>query len=169
VRRFLLLVGLGCLLVTLCSCDLQQTPGGNEQPTGIGTLAAPLSGPTTDGTQLAATTTQGRITVVDFWGSWCGPCRAEQADINALHDRYHGRGVVFVGVDMRDDNASANAYRRDFKVGYTSIDDGGGAIAGAYNVTAPPELDVIDRTGHIAGRFLGTVVGVSAALDRALS
>jgi thiol-disulfide isomerase/thioredoxin len=156
------------MVLLLCGCNLQQDVGSRTDTGGTGAMASPISGATTDGGTFAAARTQGKVTVVDFWGSWCGPCRAEQPELNQLYQRYSARGVVFVGVDMRDDKASANAYRSDFSVAYPSVTDSGD-IAAAYNVLAPPELVIIDKQGHIAARLLGTLSGSADALDRALA
>lgn len=162
MRRLLPLLA----LIALSGCNLQRDPAGRA-PSGAGAAATPVTGTTTDGGTFAASRTAGRVTVVDFWGSWCGPCRAEQAALNALAARYQNRGVVFVGVDMRDDTASANAYRSDFHVPYPSVSDSGD-IAAAYNVLAPPELVIIDKSGHITDELLGTVTGADTDLDHAL-
>jgi thiol-disulfide isomerase/thioredoxin len=163
MRRLLPLL----VLLLLTGCNLQQDAGSHGAVAAAGTAAAPVSGPTTDGGTFAASRTQGRVTVIDFWGSWCGPCRAEQPEINRLVTRYAPRGVVFVGVDMRDDAASANTYRSDFHVTYPSIADSGD-VAAAYDVPAPPELVIVDRSGHIVDELLGTVSGADADLERAL-
>jgi thiol-disulfide isomerase/thioredoxin len=169
VSRPLLLL---CALAAgaLCAaCSLQESiasaPGAGGP--GAGGPASPISGPTTTGAQVSLSM-HGGVTVVDFWGSWCGPCRAEQPALNQLYSQYHQRGVSFIGVDMLDDTASANAYRTDFSVPYPSVEDATGAIAAAYDVTAPPTLIVVNRSGTIAGRFLGTLVGTDAVLNQAL-
>lgn len=156
------------LCLTLAACNLQQDISARGDVAGSGQAATPVSGTTTDGHFLSASLMQGKVTVIDFWGSWCGPCRAEQSDLNTLYSRYHARGVVFIGIDMRDDDASANAYRHDYSVPYSSIDDSSGAVSGEYDVAAPPTLIVVDKSGHIVTRLLGTLTGSAAALDKAL-
>jgi thiol-disulfide isomerase/thioredoxin len=155
--------------VTLSGCGLQS--GLNE---GVGAAttspspAPPLSGSTLTGAQFAWSSATGHPVVVDFWASWCGPCRAEQSDINGLVKTYASRGVLFIGVDMRDDNAAALAYRHDLGVAYDSLPDSSEQIAASYNVAAPPTIVLVDQHGAVVDRFLGTVVGLRSHLDTLL-
>jgi len=159
---------LALVTLGLAGCNLQQDIGGRADHSAPNSSAPALAGRTTDGGYLPASATAGRVLAIDFWGSWCGPCRAEQPDLNTLAASYSPRGVLFVGVDMRDDLASAEAYRRDFKVPYQSIFDEDGSVAAAFNVTAPPTFIIVDRSGHISSRLLGTLTGSKEALDGAL-
>ena len=156
-------------MVFLSACGLQE--GLDQRPDTGGanpTQAPAINGATLAGRQLSWSSLSSHVVVVDFWASWCGPCRAEQADINRLYRQYTTRGVRFLGVDMRDDNDAAASYQRAQGVAYASIGDSAERISAAYNVSAPPTLIVIDQHGSIVGRFLGTVTGVSAELDRLL-
>jgi thiol-disulfide isomerase/thioredoxin len=145
------------------SCGLQRGLDGSAAGA-EGGQAPEIAATTLDGSRFSTAAAAGHPVVINFWASWCGPCRAEQPELNALHDRYSKRGVVFAGVDLRDDDASARAFVTEFKVPYPSVTDDG-PLAGAYNVAAPPETVVIDARGKIVKRLLGTTVGVADALD----
>ena len=157
-------------LALLTACGLQQglsdTSGGQQSSP---SAAPAINAATITGAHYSWAAAGGHPVVIDFWAAWCGPCRAEQADINRLYDKYAARGVVFLGVDVRDDNAAANAFARDYTVRYPSVSDADEQIAAAYDVAAPPTLILVDKQGRIVQRFLGTVVGVSDALDSMLT
>ena len=142
--------------------DLAQAPAANG-PTGP---AAPITASLLSGAQFRWATTHGHVVVLDFWGSWCGPCRAEQPDLNQLVTAYASKGVIFLGVDVADNSASAIAYERDLHVVYPSVSDADEVIASKYNVIDPPTVIIIDTKGRIVDRFLGTLVGVSDDLRR---
>ena len=103
------------------------------------------------------------------WGSWCGPCRAEQADINALVTQFAGRGVAFLGDDMRSDTrANALAFVTEFHVAYPSVFDPGSDIANAFDIIDPPFAVVVDASGSIRLREPASVADVPAALTTLL-
>jgi thiol-disulfide isomerase/thioredoxin len=127
-----------------------------------GRPAAPdVSGTTLTGQHLSLSAYRGSIVVINFWGSWCAPCRAEAPDLSALAASYAGRGVRFLGVDIRDDPVSADAFIKSFGVPYPSLSDPGDEIALAFRGTVPPAgiptTLVIDRSGRIAARVVGSV------------
>jgi len=155
------------MAASMSGCSLQQDvnpAGGHAAPT----QAPPIAASTLSGGKFDLASARGHPVVIDFWGSWCAPCRAEQHDINSVVSTYQPRGVVFIGVLLRDTPASARAYEHDLGVAYTSIDDSDERIAADYNVAAPPALVVVDQSGRIIDRLLGTVVGLRDDLDRLL-
>jgi thiol-disulfide isomerase/thioredoxin len=123
--------------------------------------AAPqVTGTTLSGTSFALSADRGAVVVLNFWGSWCTPCRQEAPALGELARHLSGTGVRFVGVDIRDDPASAQAFMRTFRISYPSLNDPGDAIALAFSGTVPPAgiptTLVIDRSGRIAARIVGT-------------
>jgi thiol-disulfide isomerase/thioredoxin len=99
--------------------------------------------------------------VLNFWGSWCTPCRAEAPALGALARQLAGRGIRFVGIDIRDEPDAALAFMQDFNVGYPSISDPNDDIALLFHSTVPPtaipSTVVIDGSGRIAARVVGSV------------
>jgi thiol-disulfide isomerase/thioredoxin len=124
--------------------------------------AAPaISGTTLTGQHLSLSGYRGSVVVINFWGSWCSPCRAEAPDLTALAANYAARGVRFLGVDIRDDPVAADAFVKSFRVPYPSLNDPSDELALAFRGTVPPAAIpstlVIDRSGRIAARVLGSV------------
>jgi len=103
----------------------------------------------------------GKVGVVNFWGSWCGPCRREQGPLETLSEAYGAR-VQFVGVNARrDQKAAALAYLDEFKVTYPSVFNPDSSIAYAFRVRFMPATFVIDKQGRIAAEFIGAIANVS--------
>ncbi|MGC4939926.1 TlpA family protein disulfide reductase [Kribbella sp. DT2] len=120
-----------------------------------------LSGTTLDGDQLTLSALTGHVVVINVWGSWCTPCRAEAPDLARVARETADRGVHFVGIDTRDNPASARAFARTFKVGYPSLVDSDGQLmlgfSGLIPMRAVPSTVVVDPTGHIASLVVGKV------------
>jgi len=122
-------------------------------------LAPDFTGTTLTGTRLKFSSYRGQVVVLNFWGSWCGPCRAEAPILAVTAQQYRPDGVAFLGVDVRDTTASALAFARDFGITYPSVSDPGSVITLDFTAVVPiagtPTTLVIDRTGHIAGAVFG--------------
>jgi thiol-disulfide isomerase/thioredoxin len=128
--------------------------------------AAPaVSGTTLTGQHLSLSQYRGDVVVLNFWGSWCTPCRDEAAALGQLARQLAASGVRFVGVDIRDEPSSALAFMQDFNVGYPSINDPNDEIALLFHNTIPlsaiPSTVIIDRKGRIAARIVGGVTYTS--------
>lgn len=119
-----------------------------------------LHGTLLDGGTLDVSSLKGSVVVVNFWASWCIPCRAEARELNAVAAKTASSGVRFVGIDMKDDAIAAKAFQRTKAVPYPSIFDQSGSLLLAMAGLAPqspPTTLLIDRTGHLAGRFPGGI------------
>jgi thiol-disulfide isomerase/thioredoxin len=124
-------------------------------------LAPRVSGTSLTGKPLSLASYRGDVIVLNFWGSWCAPCRNEAPALGALARQMVGRGVRFVGVDIRDEPDAALAFMQDFNIGYPSFNDPNDQIAlefqGAATPAAIPSTIVIDRSGRIAARIIGGI------------
>lgn len=123
--------------------------------------AAPiLSGTTLSGEEVSTADFAGRTVVVNVWGSWCAPCRAEAPELVEAH-RALGGEVEFLGVNTRDlDAAPALAFERAFGLTYPSIFDPDGELLLGFGQLPPkaiPSTVVIDADGRVAARVLGEV------------
>jgi thiol-disulfide isomerase/thioredoxin len=95
---------------------------------------------------------RGQVVVVNFWGSWCAPCRAEADDLEATYQATRERGVRFLGINIQDDRDKAKAFEEAFKVSYPSVFDPPSRLALAFDIPPNniPATVVLDREGRIA-------------------
>ncbi len=100
---------------------------------------------------------RGRVVVLNYWASWCEPCRAESPLLERWHQRLAGRGGTVVGVDVLDVTSDARAFVREFGLSYPMLRDADGATQKDFGVAAYPETVVIDRAGRIAALRRGPV------------
>ena len=126
--------------------------------------AAPgFSGSTLRGDQpISSAILSGKVGVVNFWGSWCGPCLGEQPGLEALAKEFASKPVQFVGVNTRrDQKAAALAFVDQFGVTYPSVFNPDSSIAFSFRVRFMPATFVIDRQGRVAAEFIGAIQSMS--------
>lgn len=134
---------------------MQIFPAADRKP------APAVEGPTLDGGTASLAAHKGKVVVLNFWASWCGPCRAEAPVLKDVAAKTKAGGVEFIGVDFKDRQADAIAFERTEQTGYPSIFDQPGKVALAFQGTVPPAAIpstlIIDEQGRVAARALGAV------------
>lgn len=170
--RPLLAALLAALALALSACS-SEVPQGAEYDSGDGAtvILAPadrdpapvVAGTTLTGTPLNLDKWRGKVVVVNFWASWCVPCRDEAATLAQVSDQLKDKDVQFVGVVTRDSVDNAKAFLRNYPQSYPSLFDDPTsnsillAFRGNLPVANTPTTFVLDRQGRIAARALGAV------------
>ena len=122
--------------------------------------------------ELALDSLRGKAVVLNFWASWCGPCRDEMPLLEAGWKRWQDREVAFVGIDVRDLRSDARDFLERFGVTYPNVYDGKGSMVGRYGVTGYPETYFIDARGRVVYRIAGAVADaqdLDEGIERALA
>jgi len=132
----------------------QQGQVGRGQPAPDFTVTAfpetPLAG-----TTFTLSEARGQVVVVNFWASWCLPCRDEAAALETAWSKYRDQGVVFVGIAWTDTQKGALAFIHEFGVTYLNGPDLGTRAGQAYRIKGVPETYVVDRDGRLAWVHIG--------------
>jgi thiol-disulfide isomerase/thioredoxin len=165
-------LGLACALA-LAGCSNDVGSSGNQgYVAGKGIITSvkaadrkqpgEVSGRTLDGEQVSLADFRGKVVVVNVWGSWCGPCRAEAPMLAQASRDLAGKGVVFLGIDSRDPSKdAAKAFVRRFDIPYASLYDQQGttllAFRGTLTPNSVPSTVVVDPQGRVAGSVLGNL------------
>jgi cytochrome c biogenesis protein CcmG/thiol:disulfide interchange protein DsbE len=110
-----------------------------------------------DGSQIDLGTHQGNVVVINFFASWCDPCREEASDLEAAWQEYQGQGVQFIGIAYKDAESRAQAFLDEFGVTYPSAVEPGNRTARAYGLTGVPETFVVDGQGLLVHHYVGPV------------
>jgi thiol-disulfide isomerase/thioredoxin len=172
LRMMLLAVLLAAPLAGCAGTDsVQAGPGGDDSRyvAGNGTTevieparrrpAPQITGTTFDGAAYRLSDHRGKAVVINFWASWCAPCRAESPALQHVYQQHRSDGVEFLGVNIKDGRENAKAFLRNVKITYPSLYDQPGEVALGFRDTVPPNAIpstiVIDRKGRVAARIIG--------------
>jgi thiol-disulfide isomerase/thioredoxin len=173
--RRLLLLALGALLVlTGCATGhaavdvnnggefryVAGTPAGTVIPPAKRASAPTFSGTLLDGGRFSSSSLHGRVAVINFWGSWCPPCRVETPEFQQVYADTQGQGVDFLGVNVKDDAQLAKAFLTSKDITFPSLYDPRGEVALAfrdYPANAIPSTIVLDREGRVAATYTAAV------------
>ena len=133
-----------------------------------GTLS---TGNLNSGAELSLSDLRGKVVLVDFWASWCYPCRQEAAVLSRVYQEYAGKPVEFVGVNIWDWNQDAMGFLEEFEITYPNGVDETGSIAIDYGVRGIPEKFFIDQDGVVKQKFVGPMhaEALRAAIEGLLS
>ncbi|WP_246080425.1 TlpA family protein disulfide reductase [Modestobacter altitudinis] len=159
--------------VALASCSSNGQPADSNEFQFTGTTAtgkvlpseqraeAPaFRGELLDGSAFNSAGLAGDIVVINFWGSWCAPCRLETPELQAVYADVRDRGVQFVGIDVKDQRQLASAFVSEVGAEYPSLFDPRGEIALTFNgfpANVVPSTILLDASGDVAAVYTGAV------------
>lgn len=157
----LILVG----FVALLALRLVQTNQSEQRADGV---APEFTFTTFEGETISLSDLRGQGVVLNFWASWCDPCRDEAELLEATWRREQNNGIVFIGLDYLDQEPAAKAYLEEFDITYPSGPDLQSAAARRYGIKGVPETFFIDPQGNITELVIGPIVS-EARLDELLN
>jgi cytochrome c biogenesis protein CcmG/thiol:disulfide interchange protein DsbE len=110
-----------------------------------------------DGEPLTLSELRGKVVLINFWASWCEPCKDEAPGLEMLWRAYREDGVVFIGIDWSDSELKARTYLEEFDITYPNGRDMGEYIADEYKLSGVPETYLIDQGGVVRWRFIDPI------------
>lgn len=137
-----------------------------EIPAGERDEPVEFGGVTEDGEKFSSDDISGQVAVVNFWYAGCGPCRIEAPDLEAVWQKHQSDDVAFIGVNIYDQPATAQAFAETYGITYPSLIDATTgeaklAFAKVTPIQAPPTTLVLDKQGRVAARIIGPIEGTS--------
>ncbi len=143
-----------------------------QGPINVGDRIPDFSLTTFDGQSYNTADLRGQVILINFWASWCDPCKEEAAALEQAHQEYQERGVVFLGVNYVDTEPEALAYLDQFGITYPNGPDLGTEISQAFRMRGVPETYIVDRQGTLVSRKIGpygSLSEIEAALEAAIA
>ena len=136
---------------SLCLAALAALPA---LASNVATLRAGAPAPafqlgSSDGKQVSLDSFKGKIVLVNFWASWCGPCRKEMPILEQLNRQYHNKGVALLGVNVEPDSAAATDWLKATPVSFPILFDVDSKVSKLYQVEGMPNTVILDRKGNV--------------------
>ncbi len=169
LRRVCIVMGIIIPIVWLLAYGFSRDPRYIQSPL-IARQAPSFTLPLFGGGTIRLEDLRGKVVFLNFWASWCPPCRAEAKTLEAAWQQYKDQEVVFLGIDIQDTDQDARAFLKEFGITYLNAWDVGGKVAIEYGVWGIPETYFIDRKGLITYKQVGALgmPTIMAKLDEAL-
>ena len=144
------LVGMMVLAAVLGVITARSSGGTGASGALVGTLAPPIQGTTPDGQDIDLSDYEGEVVLVDFWATWCPPCRSALPRIQAIADDYADRGVRVIGVSGDTKSSDLATYVEDNNITFPTIFYGAEDVMRSYGIRGFPTVAIIDQEGKIA-------------------
>jgi len=155
-RRLIITGALVLPLIGILAYGFYRDPRYIPSPM-VGKVAPPFTLTLFNGDRLGLADVRGKVVFVNFWASWCPPCRAEARELEAAWQKFKNDNVVFVGVQLQDSKENGIAFIKEFNITYPTGLDISGRIAIDYGIWGIPETFFIDAAGRITYKHVGSL------------
>jgi len=156
----LVIVLLGVLVAQACTPSSQAVGGGGQGDTvgvDVGEMAPDFALTDLEGNPFRLSDLRGKVVFINFWATWCPPCRAEMPEIEAIYQEYKDKGVVVIGVDVLETEDEVRQFVQRGGYSWTFVIDKTGEVAASYGIAAIPTSFFIDREGIIKAVNIGAM------------
>lgn len=119
-----------------------------------------------DGKNVKLSELRGEVVMVNFWASWCGPCRQEMPILDAMYEEYQDLGFTILGVNVEEDPNAAKKLLKSIPVTFPILLDGENSVSKDYEVVAMPSTFMVDRDGNLRYKHLGYLPGYENEYER---
>ena len=110
---------------------------------------------TADGKKVALAGLKGKVVLLNFWATWCPPCREEMPSMERLHQELKEQGLTVLAVNIQESPKQVARFMRDFRLTFPALLDGDATVSGLYGVRGLPSTYLVDRTGQVVGQAVG--------------
>jgi thiol-disulfide isomerase/thioredoxin len=152
---------LAVTLLTAASCS-------KKQPVPASSDAPDFTLPSLGGEPVQLSKLKGNVVLLDFWATWCPPCRAAIPHLSMLQDKYRSRGLVVLGMNLDTDDKDLMNFVNQNRISYTLVraDE---TTSGAYRVSGIPRIVLIDRKGGLRGDWVGFTPEIGEEMEKSIS
>ena len=150
----------------LAALVLLASTGLASAATSVGMAAPDFTLRTLAGSNMRLQEQRGQVVLVNFWATWCGPCRKEMPHLNRIADKYRGSGLVMLGVNIDDDVRNAAEVATKLGVKFPVLLDTDKKVSRLYDLNSMPSTLVIDRSGRVRYLHRGYQDGYEAQYDK---
>ena len=187
LRNLLMTVFFAALPVLFGSCARAQETSGSDlsrafseaglpllkEPVSIRDFSLPRASQEENAEPFSLSGLKGKVVFLNFWASWCGPCREEMPSMEALYNQYRDKGLEIIAVNIQESNEQVLAFMKTNGLSFPAALDSDGKVSATYGIQAIPASFIIDREGKIIARKVGSInwntPKVRAAMERVLN
>lgn len=110
-----------------------------------------------DGKRVSLSSFEGKVVLLNFWTTWCGPCRSEMPSMQSLYEKLSPHGLEIVAVNLQESRSTVASFTREYRLEFTVLLDSTGEIGGTYGASSIPTTYVVDRGGFAVSGIIGAI------------